>query len=241
MNARKTANLNKKTARAIISVLLIAFTLAMTVTASYAWYQVQFSAVFVLDVDASGILYLYLEVPVDNMQEGDDRFLSPAVAMPYAVANGMYMDPLTEYDELDETPSYVSKAANQKTYSGNFTLLQGTGIVSNLHYKISMKAGSGLSSETFSKAEFVYSDVNFVYYDLVVVNPELNELETVTVNPLVSQSPDNMTGILTITSSQKVFFNVTISFANVDELVDPTIMAQESIWCEMSLVVEGME
>ena len=241
MNGKKISSFNKKTTKILISILLIVVTFSLIFTASYAWYQVQFSAVFVLDVDASGILYLYLEVPVDNMQEGDDRYLSPAVAMPYAVANGMYMDPLIEYDALDETPSYVSKVANSKTYSGNFTLLQGTGIVSNLHYKISMKAGSVFSSETFSKAEFVYSDVEFVYYDLVVVDSETGDLETVTVYPLVSQAPDNMTGILTITSSQKVFFNITIQFANVDELVDPRIMAQESIWCEMSLVVEGME
>ncbi len=241
MDKDKTVIANKKRTKTLISLILIMVTLCFSITATYAWYQVQFNAVFVLDVDASGILYLYLEVPVDNMQQGDDRFLSPAVAMPYAVANGLYMNPLVEYNPQDANPSYVAKAANQKTYSGNFTLLQGYGIVSNLHYKISMRAGSGLASEAFSKSDFVYTGVDFIYYDTVLVDPETLATEIVPVNPLISQSADNMSGVLTITSSQKVFFNVTISFANVDELVDPRIMTQSSIWCEMSLVVEGME
>lgn len=224
----------------IISITLVIMTLVMVFTVTYSWYQVQYKAVFVMDVDASGVLYLYLEVPVNNMGE-DDRYLIPAVAVPYAVTNGMHMDPLVLYDEHDSTPSFVKKIANQKTYEGNFNMLQGSGISTNLQYKISMKSGTDANAKTFGRYEFIYSDISFLYYD-TILDPDAPEEDesfiTVQVNPLISHSADNTSGLLTIIGGQKVFFTVKIHIANVDELVDPSIMTQSSIWCELALVVE---
>lgn len=226
----------------IMSIILIMMTIVMVFTATYSWYLVKYKAVFVMDVDASGILYLYLEVPVDSIGN-DDRYLSPAVAMPYAVANGKDMNPLVLYNALDDTPSFVMKVASQKEYNGNFTMLQGSGITTNLQYKISMKSGTNAEAQTFSRTEFIYSDVTFKYYDLIS-DPSTPEdpdnLITIEVDPLISQASDNSYGLLTITGGQKVFFTVKIHFANVDELVDVNIMSRTSIWCELALVVEGL-
>lgn len=239
----KTKNIKSanKYYKVIIAIALIVITLVMVSTATYSWYQVQFKEVFVLDVDASGILYLYLEVPVDKIGEGEERKLVPAIAKPYAVLNGMYMNPLVEYNAEDDNPSYIEKVAQPYTYSGDFTLFQGTGVSTNLQYKLSMKSGTDASALTFSRNEFVYTDVSFEYKTTIPdesTEEDPDDFINITVDPLISQSEDCASGLLNITDSQKVFFTITIVFANVDELVDTNIMSQPFIWCELALVAE---
>lgn len=231
----------KKYYKIAVVIVTIMITLVMATTASYAWYQVQFKQVFVLDVDASGILYLYLEVAVDKIGEGEERKLVPAVAMPYAVINGMYMNPLVLYNEEDATPSYVQKVAQPYTYDGDFTLFQGSEVSTNLQYKLSMKSGTDGTALTYSRNEFIYTDISFFYHTTIPdesTPDDPDDVIPIVVYPLVNQSEDNTTGTLSITGAQKVFFSITIHFANVDELVDTNIFAQPYIWCELALVAE---
>lgn len=242
----KTKNIKSanKYYKVIIAIALIVITLVMVSTATYSWYQVQFKEVFVLDVDASGILYLYLEVPIDKIGEGEERKLVPAIAKPYAVLNGMYMNPLIEYNAEDDNPSYIEKVAQPYTYNGDFTLFQGAGVSTNLQYKISMKSGADASALTFSRNEFVYTDVSFLYHTTIPDEstpddpddfiPKTYEGDEIIIN----QSEDNTSGVIVVIGPQKVFFTITIVFANVDELVDTNIMSQPFIWCELALVAE---
>lgn len=227
-------------------VIALAVCLALCVTATYAWYTLEISEEYILDVDADGFLFVYLEVPVDAMGD-EDRYLFPAVAMPHAVANGMYMDALTVYDEADENPSYVVKAANVKTFNGEFTLLQSENLTSRIGYSLSVKSSPGEEALTYGKTEFGFAEVAFKSFKRVTTGNETDgwSVEIVEYNPLeqegASQSADKTSGVLVIEGEQHIFITVTMYLANVDELMDEYLAAQTSVWCELAFAVISSE
>ena len=103
----------------IIIMCVMAVTLTVSCLAfSYAWYQDKPEKPYMFEIYANGVLYVYIESKtVDN-----EEYLYPAVAMPGAVAEGLYMDVLTEYDSLSANPSYIEKAASVTTIKGQFTV-----------------------------------------------------------------------------------------------------------------------
>lgn len=97
------------TVNALAVILLI-------ITVTMSWFQKTMERSHEFEVRADGVLYLYIPASV----EGTNTSLTPAKAMPFAVANGLYMDVLREYNENDETPSYIEKAAGIAKYSTKF-------------------------------------------------------------------------------------------------------------------------
>lgn len=100
----------------IIMVVSAVTALTLILGASSSWFAQSAEYGHQFEIHADGVLYIYIPATVENTNTG----LTPAVAMPYAVQNGKYIDVLKTYDSQDETPSWVSKAAGIAAYSTNF-------------------------------------------------------------------------------------------------------------------------
>src|SRR5690554_1987730 len=93
--------------RGILIVAIVAVSLSLIIAATLSWYRGTLEVEQDFVIEADGVLYLYAPASVEDLEQT----LSPAKAMPWAVANNLHMDVLKEYDELDPHPSYVSRAA----------------------------------------------------------------------------------------------------------------------------------
>lgn len=100
----------------IIMVVTAVTALTLILGVSNSWFQQSADYGHQFEVHADGVLYIYIPATVENTETN----LTPAIAMPYAVQNGKYIDVLKTYDPLDATPSWVSKAAGIAVYSTNF-------------------------------------------------------------------------------------------------------------------------
>ncbi len=107
---------NKLITRAIFIVITAALSVTLIMAATSSWYISTMESTQDFIVEADGVLYLYVPASV----EGTGQTLYPAKAMPQAVSNGLYMDPLIEYDQGDANPSYVSQTATIADYSSRF-------------------------------------------------------------------------------------------------------------------------
>lgn len=107
--------------RGVLALITAITIIVLVVAMSNSWYagNLEYSHQFVIEAD--GVLYLYMPATTVNT----NKSLKPAVAMPYAVANNLYMDVLTEYDSNAPYPSYVSKAASIESYSTDFIFYNG--------------------------------------------------------------------------------------------------------------------
>lgn len=240
-------------ARIIIAVMLTAVTLIITALSTYAWYSEEIEAAYQLDVDASGVLYLYVEAPIKPIVAGEEeeRTLYPAKALAGAVANGLYLNPLEIYDPGSDNPSYVSVAAVPVTYKDKFILQQASGAGTEVNYSISVRSSHDSTGVVFDSGEFVFSDVSFSYWQDVATpvldengNPVLDDeglpvTETTTVlkNPIASQTADKTAGVLYIEGAQSIDFSITMYLAYVDEIMDDALLGK-SIWVEISLTAQ---
>lgn len=103
-------------ARGIIALVIAITIIILVVAVTSSWYAgtLEYGHQFVIEAD--GVLYIY--IPATTEDSG--KSLTPAVALPHAVSNGLNIDVLKEYDENDTQPSYVQKAAQIERYSTNF-------------------------------------------------------------------------------------------------------------------------
>lgn len=236
--------------RMVISILIIVITLSMVAVSSYAWYNAEIEAAYQLDVDASGVLYLYVEAPIKPIvDDEDERTLVPAKAMPGAVANGLRLDPLELYDPNSSDPSYISSVATQVTYSDKFIMQQAAGTATDVVYSISVRSTSDETGIEYDNSEIVFSNVEFSYWHTVQTdniieydedeNP-VYEYVDVLEDPLISHSDDFTTGTLLIEDAQTIDFSITMYLANVDELMDDNMM-NSSIWIKLALVAQVAE
>ena len=107
---------NKKTKQIItISVLLVAVLLVATAF-TVAWYQQDTITPYFFEIMADGLLYVYVDSVIVDNEEG----LTPAVAMPGAIAEGLHVDPLVTYNGSDDNPSYVQKPASVSNIDSAF-------------------------------------------------------------------------------------------------------------------------
>ena len=249
----KNKIINKTAVNMAISFLLIVTTLVMVAVSSYAWFNAEIEAAYQLDVDASGVLYLYVEAPIKPIEgDEDERTLVPAKAMAGAVANGLRLDPLELYDENTTNPagpSYVYSLANEKTYVDYFVMQQTAGTANDVVYEISVRSTSDDMGFVYDNAEFVFSNVEFSYWHMITTdvivgydedeNPIYETIQQLE-NPLISHSDDFTTGILHIEDAQTVDFSLTMHLANVDEVMDDNLMGS-SIWIKITLAAQIAE
>lgn len=108
----------KKMKRAISRILmpcvLMVASIFAIVSLSLAWFRTDPVYVTQIDVDAKGVLYLYLP----SQLVMSDQSLVPAVAMPGAVAGGLPMDVMRAYSASDPDPSYISQPAQTAVVHG---------------------------------------------------------------------------------------------------------------------------
>lgn len=239
----------KKTARSLtlIAMTLIVITVCMfTINSSYSWYLAETSVEEDLIIRADGFTYINLEVPTDALEDGSDRYISPAVALPHAVNQGLYTDVLKTYEETKDSslPSYVLKAAVPKTFTTSVSLYQDEGQTSMLSYDLWTIADNLQGAKVYGKNEFVFSEVSFYYYDTTTTLDENGEaVETSElVNPLENdprcyQAEDKSSGLMCIVGSQNIFITITLYFANVDELIDDEFFKHDSFWITLALAI----
>ena len=101
----------------IVCVMLLS-TVVVGVAFTVAWYQQSAVTPYFFEIDADGILYIY----VDSITIDNEDNLVPAVAMPGAVEEGLNIDVLELYEESSENPSYVQKTATITSVVGGFTI-----------------------------------------------------------------------------------------------------------------------
>lgn len=107
---------NKVLFNLIFSIVAAITTLTISIAASFSWFEGVREISEEFEIKADGVLYLY--IPASMVET--DEILTPAKAMPGAVANGLNMDVLNLYNETDEEPSYVSQTAEIAEYSTDF-------------------------------------------------------------------------------------------------------------------------
>lgn len=103
--------INKKVFITVLLLVILTTTLGL-VAFSYSWYILEQTRKMDFSLPADGFLIIYFNEDV----EYSDTVITPAIAMPYAVRDNLYMDVLREYDEEDEQPSYIEKAATVGVY-----------------------------------------------------------------------------------------------------------------------------
>lgn len=107
---------NKKTKQIIITCVLLVAVLLVATAFTVAWYQQDAVTPYFFEITADGLLYVYIDSIIVDNEEG----LTPAVAMPGAVQEGLYVDPLVTYNSSDDNPSYVQKPASISNINGAF-------------------------------------------------------------------------------------------------------------------------
>lgn len=99
----------------LLFILIIVLTLTLTVGVvafTFAWYTQRQTTNHNFNIEADG----FLVIAFDENPELGETVLDPAVAMPYAVRDNLYMDVLTAYDASSDNPSYISKIATVAEY-----------------------------------------------------------------------------------------------------------------------------
>ncbi|MFA6867498.1 MAG: hypothetical protein WCR54_08315 [Clostridia bacterium] len=250
---KKDESQKRAIGRMVIIIFVLILTLTMVAVSSYAWYNEDIEAAYQLDVDASGVLYLYVETPIKPIPEGEEeeRTLYPAKAMPGAVANGLRLNPLELYDAEAANPSYVSKITSSVSYDDKFVLQQAIGSETDVNYSISVSSSHDDTGFVYDNAEFCFSEVKFSYWETIttvivdefgdpILDDEGNEkyeAHQEKKDALVSQTGDKTSGVMRITDAESIDFTITMYLANVDELMDDNLLGT-SIWIKISLVAQ---
>jgi hypothetical protein len=100
----------------IIMVVSAVTALVLILNATTSWFEKTAEYGHQFEIHADGVLYIYIPASVEDTHSS----LTPAIAMPYAVQNGKYIDVLKTYDQSDANPSWVSVTAGVASYSTNF-------------------------------------------------------------------------------------------------------------------------
>ncbi|HKL73733.1 MAG TPA: hypothetical protein VJ903_02450, partial [Clostridia bacterium] len=104
--------ISKKIIITLLLLVILTTTLGIVVF-SYAWYNAEKAANMDFNLLADGFLIINFSEDVDY----SDTIITPAIAMPYAERDNLYMDVLRVYDENDPQPSYIQTAAKVATYN----------------------------------------------------------------------------------------------------------------------------
>jgi hypothetical protein len=107
---------NKLIIRGVYILILAAICVSLIISVTLSWYRGALETQQDFIIEADGVLYLYVPASIEKT----NQVLYPAKAMPYAVSNGLHMDPLVEYDSQDPNPSYISQAATIAHHTSYF-------------------------------------------------------------------------------------------------------------------------
>lgn len=103
----------KNTRLLFILIVVLTVTLTVGVVAfTFAWYTQRQTTNHNFNIEADG----FLVIAFDEDPDFGETVLDPAVAMPYAVRDNLYMDVLTAYDESSDNPSFIAKTATVAEY-----------------------------------------------------------------------------------------------------------------------------
>ena len=104
----------KNTKLLLTLIIVLTLTLSVGVVAfTFAWYTQRQTTNHNFNIGADGFLVIAFE---ENPELGG-TVLEPAVAMPGAVRDNLFMDVLKAYNASDVNPSYISSAATVAQYS----------------------------------------------------------------------------------------------------------------------------
>ena len=106
---------NKVKQLVMICALLMSI-VVVGVAFTVAWYQEETATPYFFEIKADGILYVY----VDTVIVENNDSLTPAVAIPGAIQEGMPYNVLETYDPNSPNPSYIEKAASVTNVVGAF-------------------------------------------------------------------------------------------------------------------------
>ena len=106
---------NKVKQLVMICALLMSI-VVVGVAFTVAWYQEETATPYSFEIKADGILYVY----VDTVIVENNDSLTPAVAIPGAIQEGMPYNVLETYDPGSPNPSYIEKAASVTNVVGAF-------------------------------------------------------------------------------------------------------------------------
>lgn len=106
---------NKVKQLVMICALLMSI-VVVGVAFTVAWYQEETATPYFFEIQADGILYVY----VDTVVVENNDSLTPAVAIPGAIQEGLPYDVLKEYDANAAEPSYIEKTASVTNVVGAF-------------------------------------------------------------------------------------------------------------------------
>lgn len=106
---------NKVKQLVMICALLMSI-IVVGVAFTVAWYQEETATPYFFEIQADGILYVY----VDTVVVENNDSLVPAVAIPGAIQEGLPYDVLEEYDANAAEPSYIEKTASITNVVGAF-------------------------------------------------------------------------------------------------------------------------
>lgn len=106
---------NKVKQLVMICALLMSI-VVVGVAFTVAWYQEETATPYFFEIKADGILYVY----VDTVIVENNDSLTPAVAIPGAIQEGMPYNVLETYDPGSPNPSYIEKAASVTNVVGAF-------------------------------------------------------------------------------------------------------------------------
>ena len=219
----------------LIVVLCVLLACVLCFTSSYAWYSTAPGTDQTIEVTADGVIYINFAMSVDVLGEDDDeRIMKPAVALPFAIANGAPIDVLKTYEETKSTatPSYVKTAATYGDYLGEFGFSQEETKESYLSFDLSMFLDYNDPGTQLGRAEFVIDEIAFHY-----VNEEGVDVDCLTHDSSCFVSDDNTHGRLYVKGAQRIFFSVKMHIAQVDELMDSRLGQTSSVYCGIAIAV----
>ena len=242
----------------VVLVCMVLVACMLCVNSSLAWYTLVPGAEHAIIVDADGTDYLLAPSDWDEYNGSEARTMKPAVALPFAVANGAPINVLQTYEETKDTdhPSYVQTKATYGYYSGRFekSLEPGKGV----YYDFALSAyldrftkeqllNGEVDDIKLGKEEFVYDEISFKYYysrvtQLIheqddqgneVIRPveELVEMDPLSYDENCGINEDGSSGTIFLCGDVRliVYVNIKMHIANVDELMDSRIGQQNVI------------
>lgn len=192
-----------------LTTMMFAALIVVAVALSYSWYSVRQTSDLEIDIPANGFFVIVFEEEPDY----GDIALKPAVAMPNAVRDNLYMDVLTVFNESDVNPSYISEAATVanyntilKYYNEDTTLLPNCDLIFDANARVLLPDGTETPLE-LEKELVIKCSADIEYRDG-------KPAENVEVNLKVP---------FTIQSNAVITFNMEVYIALPDELCDPAV------------------
>ena len=232
-------------------VLLLVIACLFLCTSSRAWFMTTANTEQSIEVEADGVVYISVPYAVDMIEEGEtNRVLRPAKAMPFALVNGAPMDVTKTYAQTQGTDnvSYISVAATQGIYSGEFHYSQPESSASYVQFSLSHYLQYGDEDSQLSIDEITIDEISFYYNRQKVVtvthytssDDVTYTYETERVNALefdenCTLSANKTSGRFYVAGAQQIYYEVRMHLTYVDELIDSRLGQTDHFFTGVSL------